>query len=132
MNYEPSTMNQKGFTFVELMIVLVIIGILLTLAYPGFTHSVQKAREATLKEDLFIFREAIDHYYTDQGQYPPALQALVEKRYLRKIPVDPITGSDATWVLVYATNEAGEQEGIFDIKSGSEQLALDGSKYQDW
>ena len=125
-------MNQSGFTFVEIMIVLVIIGILLTLAQPSFSTSVQRAREATLQENLFIFRDVIDQYFADHDEYPPTLEALVEARYLRKIPKDPTTGSDATWLLVYATNEEGVEEGIFDVKSGSESSALDGTPYGDW
>ncbi len=126
------TSDSRGFTFVEIMIVLVIIGILLTLAQPSFSTSVHRAREATLQENLFIFRDVIDQYFADNDAYPPSLEALVEARYLRKIPKDPITGSDATWLLVYATNEDGVEEGIFDVKSGSESIALDGTAYADW
>lgn len=125
-------MNQSGFTFVEIMIVLVVIGILLTLAQPSFTTSVLRAREATLQENLFIFRDVIDQYYADHEEYPPTLEALVEARYLRKIPKDPITGTDATWLVVYATNEDGVEQGIFDVKSGSESIASDGTAYIDW
>jgi general secretion pathway protein G len=132
MNYEPFTMNQRGFTFVEIMIVLVIIGILLTLAQPNFTTSVQRAREATLKENLFILRDVIDQHYADHGEYPPTLEALVEKRYLRKIPKDPVTGSDTTWALVHDTKEDGTEAGIFDVRSGSDQTGLDGTPYNTW
>lgn len=132
VNCERSTLNQQGFTFIEIMIVLVIIGILLTMAQPSFTTSVQRAREATLQENLFIFRDVIDQYFADNAEYPATLEALVEARYLRKIPKDPITGSDGTWLLVYATNEDGVEEGIFDVKSGSESTAMDGTAYSDW
>jgi general secretion pathway protein G len=131
VNCELSTVNQAGFTFVEIMIVLVIIGILVTLAQPNFSTSVQRAREAALQENLFILRDVIDQYFADHGEYPPSLEALVEQRYLRKIPKDPITASD-TWLLVYATNEDGVEEGIFDVKSGSESIAFDGTAYGDW
>ncbi len=124
--------DTHGFTFVEIMIVLVVIGILLTLAQPSFTSSVQRAKEATLKENLFIFRDVIDQYYADYGEYPPTLEALVDGLYLRKIPKDPITGSDTTWAVVYATNEDGEEEGIFDVLSGSDEIGLDGTPYSDW
>lgn len=124
--------NQRGFTFVELMIVLVVIGILVTMAQPGFSTSVWRAKEATLKEDLFIFRDVIDQYYTDQGKYPPTLEALVEMRYLRKIPKDPLTGAHDTWLVVYAVNELGEEEGIFDVRSGSDLVGLDGTPYSEW
>lgn len=114
------------------MIVLVVIGILLSLAQPSFTTSVHRAREATLKENLFIFRDVIDQYYADNGEYPTTLEAIVEGRYLRKIPKDPLTGSDSTWILVYDINEDGLEEGIFDVKSGSDLMALDGTPYNEW
>jgi general secretion pathway protein G len=132
MNHEPRTTNQRGFTFVEIMIVLVIIGILLTLAQPSFSTSVQRAREAALKENLFIMREVLDQHYADHGEYPPSLEALVEKRYLRRIPKDPITGSEATWVLIQDQNEDGTEAGIFDIKSSSEQVGMDGTAHNTW
>lgn len=126
------TLDERGFTFVEIMIVLVVIGILVTLAQPSFSTSVQRAREAALQENLFILRDVIDQYFADHGEYPPSLEELVEQRYLRKIPKDPITASDTTWLLVYATNEDGVEEGIFDVKSGSESTAFDGTPYGDW
>ena len=126
------TLNEKGFTFIEIMIVLVIIGILVTLAQPSFTTSVQRAREAALKENLFVMRDVIDQHYADHGEYPPSLEVLIEKRYLRKVPKDPITGTEATWVLVHDQNEDGMEAGIFDIKSGSEQAAMDGTTYNSW
>jgi len=132
MNHEPSTMNQRGFTFVEIMIVLVVIGILVTLATPSFTTSVQRAREAALRENLFILRDVIDQHYADHGTYPPALEVLVEKRYLRKVPKDPITGLENTWLLVADTDEHGVEAGIFDVKSGSDQAAMDGTLYNTW
>ncbi len=114
------------------MIVLAVIGILVTMAQPSFSTSVWRAREATLKEDLFIFRDVIDQYYADQGEYPPTLEALVEMRYLRKMPKDPITATHDTWLVVYAFSELGEEEGIFDVKSGSDMIALDGTPYTEW
>jgi len=129
---ELFTVNQGGFTFIEIMIVLAVIGILVTMAQPSFSTSVWRAREATLKEDLFIFRDVIDQYYADQGEYPPTLEALVEMRYLRKIPKDPITATHDTWLVVYAFSELGEEEGIFDVKSGSDMIALDGTTYSEW
>ena len=132
VNSELFTVNQGGFTFVEIMIVLAVIGILVTMAQPSFSTSVWRAREATLKEDLFIFRDVIDQYYADQGEYPPTLEALVEMRYLRKIPKDPITATHDTWLVVYAFSELGEEEGIFDVKSGSDMVGLDGTPYTEW
>ena len=128
----PRTLTQAGFTLVEVMIVLVVIGILVTLATPSFTTSVHRAREAALRENLFVLRDVIDQHYADNGTYPPALEALVEKRYLRKVPKDPITGSETTWVLVPDTDEHGVEAGIFDVKSGSDQIAMDGTVYNSW
>ncbi len=132
LDSELSTLNQQGFTFIEMMIVLVIIGILLSIAQPGFSTSVHRAREATLQENLFIFRDVIDQYYADHSEYPPTLEALVEARYLRKVPKDPITRSETTWGLVYDTNEDGSEGGIFDVYSGSDLIGMDGTPYQDW
>jgi general secretion pathway protein G len=121
-----------GFTLIELLIVISIIGILVTLAQPHYQRAVTAAKEATLKEDLFILRDVIDQYYADNGKYPPALNDLVDKRYIRRIPNDPITGSAETWSLVFFTDEQGQQNGIYDVRSGSEAIALDGARYSDW
>ena len=122
----------QGFTLIELLIVITIIGILITLAQPTYHRAVTAAKEATLKENLFILRDTIDQFYADNGKYPLALTDLVEKRYLRRLPKDPTTGSTDTWSLVYFTDEQGQQNGIFDVRSGSEAVALDGTRYSDW
>jgi general secretion pathway protein G len=122
----------RGFTLIELLIVISIIGILVTLAQPYYQRAVTAAKEATLKEDLFILRDVIDQYYADNGKYPQALNDLVDKKYIRRIPNDPITGSAETWTLVTITDDQGQQNGIFDVKSGSEATALDGTRYSDW
>jgi len=114
------------------LIVISIIGILVTLAQPYYQRAVTAAKEATLKEDLFILRDVIDQYYGDNGKYPQALSELVEKKYVRRIPKDPLTGSAETWSLVYLSDEQGQQNGIFDVRSGSEAIALDGTRYADW
>ena len=124
--------SPRGFTLIELLIVISIIGILVTLAQPSYQRAVTAAKEATLKEDLFILRDTIDQFYADNGKYPLALTDLVEKRYLRRLPKDPTTGSTDTWSLVYFTDEQGQQNGIFDVRSGSEAIALDGTRYIDW
>ena len=121
-----------GFTLIELLIVITIIGILITLAQPSYNRAVTAAKEATLKENLFILRDVIDQFYADNGKYPSSLNDLVEKPYLRRIPKDPITGSPETWSPVYVTDEQGQQNGIFDVKSGSDGTGLDGTRYSDW
>lgn len=128
----PMKLGRMGFTFLELMIVVTIIGILATLAQPMFQRAVTAAKEAVLKEDLFILRDLIDQYYADNEKYPATLEDLVEKKYIRRIPKDPITGSRDTWVLVYATDEEGKENGVYDVKSGSDRVGLDGTKYSEW
>ncbi|MFQ5801929.1 MAG: type II secretion system protein [Candidatus Methylomirabilales bacterium] len=132
MDTRRRTLDAPGFTFVEIMIVLAVLGILLTIAVPSYMHSVTKAKEATLKETLYVLREAIDQFYADNEQYPPSLDVLVENRYLRRIPKDPVTGSTDTWFFVPATDDTGAEMGVFDVHSGSDLLALDGTSYQDW
>ncbi len=124
--------SKMGFTFIEIMIVVAIIGILATLAQPMFQRAVTAAKEAALKEDLFILRDLIDQYYADNEKYPATLEDLVEKEYIRRIPKDPFTGSRDTWVLIYATDEEGNENGIYDVKSGSDRIALDGTRYSEW
>ena len=123
-------MKNKGFTLIELLVVMAIIATLLTLAVPRYFHSTDRAKEAVLKQDLAQMRDAIDKYYGDRGRYPDSLEDLVGKKYLRKIPPDPLTGTQLTWSVV-APDEAGKG-GVFDIRSGAPGAALDGSKYGDW
>jgi len=128
---------RSGFTLIELIIVLAIIGILLGLAIPQYQTAAKRAREAVLKENLFILRKLINQYHLDKGQYPPSLQALVEEGYLRSIPLDPITKSQDTWVEIREefTEEliqAGLQPGVIDVQSGSKEIGLDGSPYNTW
>lgn len=123
----------KGYTILELMIVVAIAGILLALAVPSYQKSAVKAREAALKQNLFTIRNVIDQFYADRGMYPPSLSDLVEAGYLRSIPVDPFTKSATTWQEIFQDNTDEEQEtGIFDVHSGSDLLALDGSPYNEW
>ena len=122
----------RGFTLIEILIVITIIGILVTLAQPSYNRAVTSAKEAALKENLFILRDRIDQFYADNGKYPASLNDLVDKPYLRRIPKDPITGSAETWTMVPFTDEQGQQGGVFDVKSGSDRTALDGTRYSDW
>ena len=124
-------MRQKGFTLLELLFVLVIVALLAAIVGPSLTGGIDRARESALKEDLFVMRKAIDDYYADNGKYPPSLEILVEKRYLRSIPVDPITERFETWVLL-RNGYSGTDNGIVNIKSGSDLQARDGSSYKDW
>lgn len=129
--------NTSGFTLIEILIVLAIIGILLGLAVPQYQMSVKRAREAVLKENLFIMRKMIDQYYQDKHRYPPTLQSLVEENYLKSLPIDPITGSNETWIEVRQMPPVDEYVpyenlGVVDVKSGSEAKALDGTYYNTW
>ena len=118
-----------GFTFVELMVVMSIISLLLTIALPRYFDGLQRAKDTVLKEDLAIMRDAIDQYHTDKGVYPQYLQVLVEKRYLRFIPEDPITEQSDSWISMYSS---GSTQGIYDVRSGSDKAASDGTFYSEW
>lgn len=123
--------NEKGFTLIELMIVLVIIGILATLTGPSYRESVIKAREAALKKDLYIFRDIIDQYYADNGIYPPSLQDIVSKGYIRALPFDPFTKASDTWVEVMVEGDEKET-GVYDVKSGSDLVGTSNVPYNQW
>lgn len=122
-------MRQHGFTLIELLVVLAIIATLLSIAAPRYIGSVDKAKEAVLKENLASLRLAIDKFAGDMGQYPSTLDELVSRRYLRGIPVDPITDSTRTWILLAPSSSS---KGIFDIKSGASGLSRDGTPYSEW
>jgi len=121
---------QKGFTFIELLVVMAIIATLLSIAAPRYFNSIDKANEAVLKQDLGILREAIDQFYSDTGNYPISLEELVERSYLRSIPVDPLTESNETWIKIEPPNE--EEEGVYDIRTGFSGKARDGTFYEEW
>lgn len=122
--------RNAGFTLIELLVVLAIIGTLLALAAPRYIGSVEKAREAALRENLATMRDVIDKFYGDTGKYPASLNDLVAQRYLRKIPVDPMTESNQSWISL--APEDGAQGGVFDVCSGSQGRARDGTFYKDW
>ena len=125
--------KETGYTLLELMIVVAIAGILVTLAVPSFQRSAVKAREATLRQNLATIRTVLDQHYADQGIYPQSLEALVEAGYLRQIPNDPFTKTADSWQLIFEeTTEEETESGIFDIKSGSELTAIDGTAYNEW
>ncbi|MBI3607217.1 MAG: prepilin-type N-terminal cleavage/methylation domain-containing protein [Nitrospirae bacterium] len=124
-------MAQAGFTLIEIMIVMAIVGILLTIAEPSYRAQAVKAREAALKKDLFVMRDVIDQYAADHGAYPDSLQQLAEAAYLRGLPVDPFTKTAETWIEVRET-EGDEPGGVFDVHSGSDLVASDGTAYNTW
>jgi general secretion pathway protein G len=126
---------ESGFTLIEIVVVAALIVILATMGMSQYKSSVIFAKEAVLKQDLFGMRDAIDQYYADKGQYPGTIDALVSDGYMRKIPEDPFTKSSSTWQTVPAEpdpNNPVAEAGIYDVKSGSEATALDGTKYADW
>ena len=126
---------ERGFTLIELMVVASILIILASLGMAQYRNSVTRAREATLKEDLFRMRDAIDQYYADKGMYPGTLDELVSAGYLRKVPDDPFTMSASTWQTTPSEPDPANPNappGVYDVKSGSDATALDGTKYSDW
>lgn len=137
--------GQAGFTLLELIIVVAIIGILASIAMPALKDMPRRAQEAVLKTNLKTLRDVIDQHYGDKGFYPPTLDTLVELGYLRVVPWDPITKSSETWVLVFENELAdpdqipaetdvpeGGEPGIIDVHSGSPLTALDGTPYAEW
>jgi len=127
--------HDRGFTLVELLVVISLISILAAMGLVQYKNSILRTQESVLKTDLFRVRDAIDQYYADKGKYPASLDALVSDGYLRKIPEDPVTKSTDTWQTVPAEadpNNPSSEPGIYDIKSGAQGTALDGTNYSDW
>ena len=123
-------MVRKGFTLIELLVVLAIVGTLLSLAAPRYFSSIDRSKEAVLRENLYQLRDAIGKYYADKGKYPESLDALAADKYLRKVPLDPITDSSTTWVVL--APEDPQKGGVFDVKSGAQGKASDGSEFARW
>ncbi|WP_119154255.1 type II secretion system protein [Caldimonas tepidiphila] len=127
---DPRRTGPRGFTLIELLVVMAIVATLLALVVPRYSQSVDHAREAALRHDLAVMRDAIDKHFADTGRYPASLQELAAKKYLRRIPVDPITRSPDTWVIV---PPGGDREGgVHDVGSGAQGSALDGTPYSQW
>jgi general secretion pathway protein G len=127
---------EGGWTLIELMVVISLIMILSSIALASYRNSITHAKEAALRSDLMLMRDAIDQYYADKGKYPESLDALVSESYLRTVPKDPFTESTTTWQTTEADAPPGTvsttSPGIFEVKSGSPLNALDGSRYADW
>jgi len=121
---------QRAFTLIELLIALAILALMLSVAVPRYFSALDNAREVALRENLTVLRDAIDKHYTDTGTYPQTLEELVTRKYLRRIPSDPITSSATTWVVVPPENR--EQGSVFDIHSGAAANARDGTPYKSW
>lgn len=121
--------KRRGFTLIELLVVLAIIGTLLAIAMPRYFGSIDRSKENVLRENLYQMREAIQHYYADKGRYPDKLETLAQQKYLRAIPVDPITEKSDTWIVV---PPADDKDGaVYDVRSGARGKASDGRAYQD-
>ena len=120
-----------GFTLVELLVVMAIISSLLSIAVPRYFQHLDLARENSLKQTLSVLRDTIDKYHTDTGAYPETFDELVQKRYLRRLPVDPVSESSETWTTVPPPQSTGSRL-IWDVHSGAEGTARDGTAYSEW
>ena len=120
--------EERGFTLIELMIIVTVVGILVTMAVPSFRQSVVRAREAVLVRNLFTVRDLLDQHRGDKGRYPASLKDLVASGYLRAVPQDPFTRSSMTWQEIYEATEGG----VFDVHSGSDLVGANGVPYNQW
>jgi len=120
---------RTGFTLIELLVALAIVALLLSIVTPRYFGSIGKAEEATLRENLRLMRDALDKHYADVGRYPDSLEQLVQRRYLRYVPLDPITQSDATWLLIPPPEDL-QKGGVYDVRSGAKGKGRDGKPYE--
>lgn len=123
-------MRRGGFTLIELLVVMSIIATLLMIAVPRYFHSLERSKEAVLRQDLSVMRDAIDKFYGDRARYPESLAELVEQRYLRGVPVDPETKTNETWIVVLS--EDSDVSGVRDVSSGAQGSAIDGTPFSSW
>lgn len=126
----PAPQRRSGFTLIELLVVMAIIATLLTIVAPRYMGSIDRSKETALKENLNTLRQSIDKYFGDNGKYPDSLNALVEKRYIRQVPIDPITDRNDSWVTSPPPDK--EQSGVYDVHSGAPGKASDGRPYAEW
>jgi len=121
---------RRGFTLIELLVTLTIIGLLLSIVMPRYFGTLTRADEAALKEDLFLMRDAIDKHFADTGRYPASLDELALKKYIRSVPIDPITQTQSSWIIIApADTQLGA---VYDVKSGARGVARDGRPYGQW
>jgi general secretion pathway protein G len=128
-------MRRRGFTLIEILIVMTIVSILVSIAVPLYQKSIIRAKESVLRNNLFTLRTVIDEYTFDKKKAPQSLEDLVREGYLRQIPIDPMTGSDKTWVVVMEdalTSVDQTEPGIYDVRSGSDRISLEGTPYSEW
>lgn len=123
-------MRQRGFSMIELMVAMAILATILSLAVPRYFNNLDTAREAVLRQDLYILRDAIDKFYSDTGKYPEVLNDLVKRRYMRALPVDPYTRSSLTWVVEPPADAS--MGAVFDVRSAAPNKARDGTWFKDW
>jgi general secretion pathway protein G len=134
-HFKRDRITRRGFTFVELMIVMAIIAILISIAIPIYQRTITRAKESVLKNNLFTMRTVIDEFTYDKQKAPQTLQDLVSDGYLREVPMDPMTNSNDTWKIIQedATNTVNQQQpGIYDVRSGSDKISLEGTPYAEW
>jgi general secretion pathway protein G len=122
--------HARGFTLIELIVVMAIVSLLVTIAAPRYFGTLQKSKETALRQTLAVTRDALDKYYGDNGKYPDSLDTLIAKRYLRGLPVDPITGSSSSWTVVAPDDPDKGQ--VYDIHSGADGAGRDGKPFREW
>jgi len=120
----------RAFTIIELMIVMAVIALLASVVTPRYFKHVERAKESTLRQNLFATRDAIDKYFSDTGKYPETLQALVDAHYLRALPEDPISGRNDAWLIVAPAN--ADLGAVYDLHSAAQDTSSDGSRYANW
>lgn len=123
--------KRTGFTLIEVLVVMAIVAMLMSVVAPRYFAALERSKESILRHDLAVMRDAIDKYYSDKGKYPYVLEELVDARYLRNIPEDPITESVETWITVPPADPTAEGT-VYDIQSGAEGMATDGTFYAEW